>query len=74
MIPHVDPNTRTWMLLSRHLKVRIEELRDALETAVDEEKTLTLRGRIRELRLLIEAVEDQPAEETEEIGDSPPLY
>ncbi len=74
MIPHVDPNTRTWMLLSRHLKARIEQLRDALETAVDEEQTLNLRGRIRELRFLIETVEDQPEEETEEIGDSPPLY
>ncbi len=73
MIPGVDHQSRNWWALKRHITARIAELQLYLEAPNERDHTNTLRGRIKELRGLIGAVEpDEPAEQNNETTG--PLY
>ncbi len=53
----IDAGTPTWRALRAGINERIGELLNMLETPSDEVTTATIRGQIKELRLLIARVE-----------------
>ncbi len=74
MIPGVDLTSPTWRALKRHLIERIEVLQAMLEAPSDREATATLRGQIKELRMLIERVDPLVRDEPEITTSVAALY
>ncbi len=64
MIQGVEHQSPTWRALKKHITARIAELQLHLEGPSGRDDTNMLRGRIKDLRLLIYAVE--PSEPTEQ--------
>ncbi len=60
----IERQSSTWRALKRHLLARIADLQVSLEADLDPVATAAVRGRVQELRLLIERVDpaasDQP--------------
>lgn len=75
MIPGVDPQRSTWRALKKHITAKIAELQLYLEAPNECDYTAMLRGSIKELRTLIEAVEPPISTSGEENTETPgPLY
>ncbi len=67
MIPGVERQTPTWRAMKRHITARIAELQIHLEGPNKRDHTNILRGQIKALRILIDAVEpSEPAEQNNE--------
>lgn len=50
----------TWASVSRHLNKRLDQLRTQLEGFVDAETTAQLRGRIAEIKSMLDLAKDLP--------------
>ncbi len=73
MIPGVEHQSPTWRALKKHITARIAELQIHLEAPNKRDYTHMVRGSIKELRILIGAVEpSEPAEQNNE--PTGPLY
>ncbi len=70
----IDHQSPTWRALKRHLIERIAELQGLLEAPSDREATATLRGQIKELRMLIERVDPLVRDEPEITTSVASLY
>ncbi len=62
-LPLADRNTSTWIAIRAHLSARIDALRVTNDTDQDEVKTARLRGRIAELKSLLDLDQDLPRQE-----------
>ncbi len=73
MISGVENQSPTWRALKKHITARIAVLQLHLEGMSEPDYTNMLRGSIKELRLLIDAVE--PSEPTEQNNETTgPFY
>lgn len=53
-----------WLRLNEHLNERLEQLRSQLEGDKNIDETNRLRGRIREVKALLDTAKDQPVIQT----------
>lgn len=74
MIAMVEAGGPMWRALKKHLVLRIHELRNQLEDDLNDVATAQMRGRIKEIRKLIEAVEPRETSPVDDTASKAPLY